>query len=395
MVPDLRDLEIRYPGRPPIGPVTLHVEPGQTLGLAGESGSGKSSLLRAAAARATVPTGYIPQDLLAALSPFLTVDQHFAQAPPTDLLEPLGINTPRLRHAYPHQLSGGERQRVLIALALASNPQLILADEPTAHLDPATESRALRLLANHGAALILASHRESVFRQLACPVHRLTPKPANPPKTTQTPKSTLLTVKNLTKHYFRRDWLLRQTPTIQALNNVSLHIQSGETLVLLGPSGAGKSTLAHCIAGRQKYDSGQINIQAQVQLVPQEPSESLNPRLTVAACLREACGRAEPSQLEELALPADFLSRPTRELSEGQRARVAIARTIAAVPGGLLILDESLSGLDPATRTHVLAHLARQQSQTGLACLLITHDAEIADEIGARTLTMENGRILA
>ncbi len=406
MLLELRDLEIRYPGRPPLGPYSISLAAGQTLGLAGESGAGKSTLLRALAGLhpgTTVPNlpariAYIPQDLLAGLSPFLTVESQLADAAALPLLEPLDLNKPRIRNAYPHQLSGGERQRVLIALALATHPQLILADEPTAHLDPATESRVLSLLKQSGAALLIASHRERVFQQLACPVHRLTPAPTEPPTAPKTlnKNTPVLTIQNLTKQYFQRDWLLRQTPAHTALHNISLTLHTSETLVLLGPSGAGKSTLAHCIAGRETYQQGQLNLTTQTQLVPQEPSESLNPRLTIAACLREACGQAEPAQLEQMALPASLLNRPTRELSEGQRARVAVARAIAAFHNtpGLLILDESLSGLDPATRRHVLHYIHEQQAATGLACLLITHDREIAAGIGARTLTIESGRIV-
>ena len=399
---DLRDLEIHYPGRPALGPYSLSLAAGQTLGLAGESGAGKSTLLRALAGLhpctsiPNLPTriAYIPQDLLAGLSPFLTVESQLADAAALPILEPHGHNKPHIRRADPHQLSGGERQRVLIALALATHPERILADEPTAHLDPATESRVLSLLKQSGAALLIASHRERVFQELACPVHRLTPAPTEPksdpvPNKHSTP---ILTVQNLAKQYFQRDWLLRQTPAHQALHDISLTVNAAEILVLLGPSGAGKSTLARCIAGREDYQHGQLHLYGPTQLVPQEPSESLNPRLTVAACLHEACGRADPVQLEQMALPANFLTRPTRELSEGQRARVAVARAIAAFHNqpGLLILDESLSGLDPATRRHVLRHLRAQQ----VACLLITHDREIAAEAGARTLTMEGGRIV-
>ncbi len=415
MVLALRNVCLSYDQLPVLDGFHLQLGAGEVAGLAGESGCGKSTLLQAMAGmlpanaaitgRLEVPprVGYIPQDLLASLSPFLTVGDQVADVAGSPcnaetLLESLGLMGARLRSSYPHQLSGGERQRVLIALALAGQPDLILADEPTAHLDAATEQLVLRVLLDavrrSGAALLIASHRESVFRQLRCPVHRLTPlvEPA-PLEPHVSSTDAVLDVRGITKDYFRRDWLLRETLRVRALSDVSFSIRAGETVALVGPSGAGKSTLAHCIAGREPWDAGHILLRARVQIVPQEPSESLNPRMTIGECFEEACGHADPAFLEQVALPAAWMPRKTRELSEGQRARVAIARSIAALNGGLLILDESLSGLDPATRRHVLVHLTNVQATTGLGCLLITHDPELAAEVGARAIRLQSGRV--
>ena len=415
MVLALRNVCLSYDQRPVLEGFHLHLGEGQVAGLSGESGCGKSTLLQAMAGmlpanaavtgRLEVPrrAGYIPQDLLASLSPFLSVGDQVAEVAgsPRDaerLLASLGLLGARLRSSYPHQLSGGERQRVLIALALAAKPDLILADEPTAHLDAATEQLVLRVLLDAvqrwGAALLIASHRESVFRQLGCPVHRLTPFVESAPLERSMPRTdAVLDVRGITKDYFRRDWLLRETPRVRALSDVSFSIRAGETVALVGPSGAGKSTLAHCIAGRERWEAGEILLRVRVQIVPQEPSESLNPRMTIGECFEEACGHADPALLAQVALPTAWMPRKTRELSEGQRARVAIARSIAALNGGLLILDESLSGLDPTTRRHVLVHLTNVQAATGLGCLLIAHDPELATELGARTIRLQGGRV--
>ena len=346
---------------------------------------------------------YIPQDVTASLSPFLRVrDQMDPQAEP--LLHAVGLGDPRIGRSYPHQLSGGEKQRVLIAQALAGKANLILADEPTANLDPAAEELVVDLLAKYvrenGAGMLIASHRERVFRRLGCRVHRMTPAGGVAPRRADSRERTpvVVEVRRLSKTYQTRDWLLRHRPSHRALSNVSLAIHEGETLSLRGPSGSGKSTLAKCLAGLLEWDSGTVEWKqgaAGVQIVAQEPSESLNPRFTIGDCLREATGAANPELLERVSLPGSWLGRKVYELSEGQRARVAIARTATALRQGLLILDESLTGLDAVTRRQVLTFLSGLQAKTGIACLLITHDAEVAEEAASRVVLMEKGGLAA
>lgn len=384
--------------------LSLVVGPGEILGLAGESGCGKSSVLRFAAGllagegrrRVDGRVGYVPQDLLASLSPYLTVGEQLRDAGgDAGLLEALGLDAARIGGMYPHMLSGGERQRAVVAMAMGG--RVLLADEPTAHLDAGAEERVLVLLAERvartGAGLLIASHSERVFARLGCAVHRM--KPAAAGERVAPGSGTgrqLLLVEGVRKEYWRRDWRLRTRVDNLALDGVSLTVEAGETVALMGDSGAGKSSLARCIAGREAVTAGSIAVAGPVQLVPQEPSESLNRRMTIGACLREACGRAEAEMLEPLGLPGAWLERRTGELSEGQRARVAIARSVEAVGDGLLILDESLSGLDPATRGAVLAHIGRVQARTGMGCLVITHDPEVAAACATRTVRIARGR---
>ena len=194
---DLRDLSVRYAQRQPVfDPVSIALEAGERIGIAGESGCGKTTLLKAAVGllppdatmigRHTIHgrAGYIPQQGLASLSPFLTVAEQITELTRSvqrtaELLALVGLGSPHFQQAYPHQLSGGERQRVLTVQALAVRPDVIVADEPTANLDPEREAELLELLHRQslesGAAILVASHRELVFRALGCRVHRMTP----------------------------------------------------------------------------------------------------------------------------------------------------------------------------------------------------------------------------
>jgi peptide/nickel transport system ATP-binding protein len=343
-------------------------------------------VLRYVVEHAAGPVGYVPQDLLASLSPFLTVGEQAGAG-----LERVGLA--HLAGSFPHQLSGGERQRVLVAMALGVGTKLIVADEPTAHLDPVSEKMVLGLLRESGATVLVASHQERVFRELGCAVRRMTPLGTAASSPLVAGGEEVLAAREISKSYFRRDWLLRDRLMRRALDAVSLSVRAGETVALTGPSGAGKSTLALCLAGRERVDTGTVFVRGGVQLVQQEPSESLSPWMTVGACFREACGRAAGGLLEEMGMPAAWVLRKTRELSEGQRARVAIGRSLAALEKGVLILDESVSGLDPATRGLVMGQVAKAQARLGLGCLLITHDEEVARECAGRVVRMEGGRI--
>ncbi len=422
-------LTVEYSGRRVLDSLSLEVAAGSRAGVAGESGSGKTTLLKAVAglldsrdARVSGRCdsagriGYIPQEATHSLSPYLRVIDQVAELAKSRkqasaMLQSAGLDR-RRQESYPHQLSGGERQRVLIQQALAMNPSVILADEPTANLDEATEAAMLDQIDDYlqrsRATLLVASHQESVFGRLGCRVHRLTPAPestwSKAPPPASPDSADLLQIDQVTKSYFPRDFFLRRRPGIRALAGVSLKIRAGETIALVGPSGCGKSTLSRCLARRTRWDSGGIQYRGTdlrslpalhgcVQLVQQEPSESLNPRMTVRQALDEASTKRDPALLDRLMLPGAWAGRKVSELSEGQRARIAIARCITALDGGLLILDESLSGLDPVTTRAVAGYIQDVQRETGMACLLTTHRFELAQAVAHRIVRMQEGRV--
>lgn len=405
---ELRDLRLAYGGganhATVLGPFDWTLAHGQRAGLAGESGSGKTTLLELAAGL-RIPgirtvtgsltwTGdpsiaYIPQESSNSLSPFLTALDHVRgvcrdYARSIEILEELGLDENK-HNAYPCQLSGGERQRVLVAMALAANPGFILADEPTANLDPANTALVCNALSNTNAALLVVSHREELFERLGCNgIHRLTPRPNLAHATTLETSTTepILDIRGLRHAHVRRDFWLRTRPTGFALHDISLTIHAKELVTLSGPSGSGKSTLARCI----------IQTHPTAQLVEQEPSNTLNPNQRLAAALHEANPQTDAARaLTEVGLPAAWISRKASELSEGQRARVAIARALAACPeNGLLILDESLSGLDEATERAVLDAIRLAQHERNLGCLVIAHDPRFPAH---RALRMQEGRL--
>ncbi len=416
----LDNLTIRYPEHPVVDSLSMTIQDGDRLGIAGESGSGKTTILAAIAglssqnARITgrIETagkiGYIPQEATNSLSPYLRVIEQVAELAKStqdasSILESLGIDE-RRRRSYPHQLSGGERQRVLIAQALALQPRVILADEPTANLDENTEQMVLDrieiYLAESNAALVIASHQPAVFDWLHCAVHRLSPVPLDEPLAAveRMPPGTdvAVRVEHLSKTYTHRDFFLRSRKAAQAITDLSLTIRPSETVALVGPSGSGKSTLARCLARRDRWDRGDITLSnPAVQLVQQEPSESLNPAWTISQVLREASPDISASLLEKIGLPASWIDRNVSHLSEGQRARIAIARSIAAAGAGLLILDESFASLDPESTRITVRYLREAQRATGMACLIVTHRMDFARAVSHRIVRLEAGRVAA
>jgi peptide/nickel transport system ATP-binding protein len=326
-------------------------------------------------------------------------------------------------------LSGGQRQRVLIAAALAAGPDLLLADEPTTALDLVTQRQILDLLdelvAARGLALLLVSHDEGVIARM-CPhvlvmaagrIVRSGPAAAPSAGGAALPLQAqghpgppaLLTATGVSRHYRLPGGAKRQ-----AVDRVDLMVAPGEAVGLVGGSGSGKSTLVRLLTGLERPDGGVVRLDGRdpaepavprhpVQLVFQDPFDSLDPRWRVGQILAEPLHglRLTPAErhhrvlaaLAEVGLPAEAASRHPHAFSGGQRQRIAIARALVAHPR-LVVLDEPLSALDRPLQEQVLELLAALRRRHGLAYLLVSHDLDIVRRLCSRVLVMAEGRIV-
>jgi peptide/nickel transport system ATP-binding protein len=403
-----------------------------------------------------------------------------------EALEQVRIARPRERyHAYPFELSGGMCQRVVIALALACNPQLLIADEPTTGLDVTTQKAVMDLVTEltrqRGMSTILITHdlglaaaycdrvvvmrqgevvetakSETIFRS---PEHaytrklmRATPRPgmtlrdllpeddaaAARPIVHEAVRAentnVLLSVERLVKEYPRKGvgsslgkLFSRKPPmekeTFRAVDAISFQIMHGESVGLVGESGCGKSTTSMIVMrlldqtdGRIVFDGeniadipaksfARLPLRKRIQMVFQDPTDSLNPRFTAARAIADPIlqlgdirGRgALRARCEELAtqvgLPVELLDRFPHQLSGGQKARVGIARAIALNPD-LIILDEPTAALDVSVQAVVLNLLHDLKQQLGMSYLFVSHDLNVVRLLCDRVIVMRAGQIV-
>lgn len=463
--------------------VSFSIQPGEVVALVGESGSGKTTTAQAIigllAENGHLEQGairlngtdiahwstrqldavrgaqisLIPQDPASSLNPVKTIGEQVAeiinihQRLPrklvrqrvVELLARVGLTHPELRvRQYPHELSGGMKQRVLIAIAIALRPALIIADEPTSALDVTVQKRILDLIdelrQEFGTAVLFVTHdlgvaaeradRLLVFRQgrvqeqgataevLQAPAHEYTRRLfadvsslafAAPPTIVRQAEPAIV-VNQLVKDF---RFAGRGGQVFRALDQVSFSVQRGTTHALVGESGSGKTTLARCLLGFQRPDAGQIIIDGvdftrlkgealrqfrrRIQLVYQNPFASLDPAQTLYQAIEEPLLNFEPvakaeryrrvrELFERVALPAELLTRKPRELSGGQRQRVAIARALILQPR-VLVLDEATSALDVTVQAQILRLLEQLQRELGLTYLFISHDLATVRQI--------------
>ncbi|MGP8122466.1 MAG: dipeptide ABC transporter ATP-binding protein, partial [Xanthobacteraceae bacterium] len=369
-----------------------------------------------------------------------------------EMLDLVGIAEPARRaREYPHQLSGGMRQRVMIAIALACNPKLLIADEPTTALDVTTQRQILTLIRDlqkqHGTAVLFITHDMGVVAEiadqvavmrrgrivetgplrqiLAAPEQEYTRKllssvPSLVPRAARVSASApvVLDTTELTKTYRERS-LLGGVRQVAAAENVTLTLRQGCTLGIVGESGSGKSTVARCIVRLIEPTSGGIRLvgreisnlsrrllqphRKHIQMVFQDPYRSLNPRLTVGETITEGPINFGASRADALAkardllrlvdLPTDAIARYPHQFSGGQRPRIAIARALAMEPV-VLVADEAVSALDVSVQAQVLALLDEIRVRLGIALLFITHDLRVAAQICDDVMVMQNGRIV-
>jgi peptide/nickel transport system ATP-binding protein len=463
--------------------VSFTLQPGEVVALVGESGSGKTTTAQAIigllAENGRLEQGairlngtdiahwssrqldavrgaqisLIPQDPASSLNPVKTIGEQVAeiinihqrlprrlvQLRVVELLTRVGLSHPELRaRQYPHELSGGMKQRVLIAIAIALRPALIIADEPTSALDVTVQKRILDLIdelrQEFGTAVLFVTHdlgiaaeradRLLVFRQgrvqeqgqtaevLQAPAHDYTrrlfadvPSLATfaPPAIVRKAEPAIV-VNELVKDF---RFAGRGGQALRALDRVSFSVQRGTTHALVGESGSGKTTLARCLLGFQRPDAGQIIIDGvdftqlkgealrqfrrRIQLVYQNPFASLDPAQTLYQAIEEPLLNFDPvakaeryrrvrELFERVALPAELLTRKPRELSGGQRQRVAIARALILQPR-VLVLDEATSALDVTVQAQILRLLQQLQQELGLTYLFISHDLATVQQI--------------
>ena len=493
----IKDLSITLPKNADrkfaVEDVNLEVHKGEILCVVGESGSGKSvmtsAILNEVPGSLNITSGSIEfdnQDILklpqkelnelrgarismiyqepmAALNPSIRVgkqvDEVFALHRPeikaTDrktetlkLLEQMKLPTPeRIYSSYAHQVSGGQCQRIVIAMALACNPDILIADEPTTALDVTTQAEILRLISDlkeiYNNTIIFITHDFGVVADIADRIvvmcqgkiieegqkEEILMRPKEPYtqllvdampllETTRTPDQSRtdepsVEVDNLHKIYKTRGG------QVHALNDASFVLRNGETLGVVGESGSGKSTLAKTLIRLEEPTSGSVNIRQEnflslsgadlissrqkIQMIFQDPFGSLNPSQTVGFMLMrslelqgedpvEAKARSL-KLLQQVGLGDQAFNRKPRNFSGGQRQRIGIARALSMGPD-VVVADECVSALDLSVQKQVLLLLNDLQSTYKMAIIFITHDLRVAAQVSDYITVMEKGKMV-
>lgn len=499
---DVQDLQVRFGSHaaPTLKGVSFQLHRGECLALVGESGSGKSVTSRTLAgltgAGAQVQAsrlafagqdlrqfdertwrkvrgaqiGFVMQDALGSLDPLRPVGKEIAEplhlhtdldrgqreARVIELLRAVGVPEPELRaRQFPYQLSGGLRQRALIASAIACNPRLLIADEPTTALDTTVQAQVLALLESlrgESTAMLIVSHDLAVVSRLANrvavmhngiiveqgsvddvlhdPQHPYTqyllragravhfrrtqgaartPLAIVPSQAEHAPP--LLRVNALSKAFKGPDGTLRTV-----VNQVSLQLRRGKTLGIVGESGSGKTTLTRMILGLETPDSGEIQIKGQpwlslsavekrqlrrsIQVVFQDPLSSFDPRYNVRRVLSEALDVAGHKRSEWTARAEELLALVHLDAALLERRPIELSggqrQRIAiaralAAQPQILVCDEPVSALDVSVQAQILELLDDLKQRLGLACLFISHDLGVINHVCDDVLVMKDG----
>ncbi len=497
----IRDLRIALPPGAErayaVDGISFDLKPGEIVCVVGESGSGKSmcahALMGLLPGSVAIETGEILfegnnllaldedgwrdlrgrrvamvfQEPMTALNPLMRVgDQMMEMFEAHGLLSPrerrqkalglareVGLPDPeRIVRAYPHQLSGGQRQRAMIAMALALEPAVLVADEPTTALDVTTQAQILKLIRDlqrsRNMAVMFITHDFGVVADIADrvvvlrhgkiveqgtakavfsdPQHAYTrallaavPSMIPPLRTPLIDRGKAVEVIGLDKTYVTAGGWFRPDRTVQAANEVNFSILQGETLGLVGESGSGKSSVARLVMRLIGADRGTIRIgdidltqlegqalrdqRRRIQMIFQDPFASLNPRRKVGQIISDGpiAHGTDPKQarqrardlLDMVGLDAGAMERYPHEFSGGQRQRIGIARALALDPE-ILVADEAVSALDVSVQAQVLNLLEDLKTRLRLSMLFITHDLRVAAQICDRIAVMQRGVIV-
>lgn len=500
----IKHLSILFGDKIVVDDVSFDIKQGQCVGLVGESGSGKS--LTALAIIQLLPImarvsrhsdisfqhndvqnnllnyseqqmrhirgkriGMIFQDAMSAFNPVFTIGNQIDEVITThlklskkqakkktfDLLEETCIHdVARVYRCYPHQISGGMRQRAMIAMALACEPSILIADEPTTALCATIQAQIIDLLKklqkSRDMTLLFISHDLAVVSYLAddivvlqngkivehAPAQQFfaSPKHAyskqliaaipshNQVGQVENTRKPMLTVENLKVYFPIRKGIFKRTKAyVKAVDDVCFQIKPQQTLALVGESGSGKTTTGKSLLKLLNVHSGKIILEndditrlsqrrmlakrSDIQIIFQDPYASLNPRMMVADCLAEGliaqkkCRNRNQALaiidewLEKVELPLDSKWRYPHEFSGGQRQRICIARALVLEPK-LLVLDEPTSSLDVSIQMQILNLLIKLQQQLSLAYLLITHNLSVVNYMAHRIAVMYKGKIV-
>ena len=484
-----------------IDDVSFMLNKGEILGLVGESGSGKSLLCRSIVRLlpSSILTisggsvmlgdtdlvrvseadmlevrggkiGMIFQNPTSHLDPVMSVgdqivegirfhkglDKVAARAAAIDIMAQVGFTDPSRQYgSYPHEFSGGMRQRAMIAVALACDPDILIADEPTTALDVTIQAQILQLLMDirdqRGLSIILITHDLGVVAQTCDRIavmrhgklleqgeksnildhprdpytrnliasHPSLPDTAAIQTSASSLEAPLLTVSDLHVRYPIAGGFLKGR-TMSALKGVSLSVNAGETVGIVGESGSGKSTLARAILGLTPIAEGSVTfggmtlssghkealpaLRRDAAMVFQDPFNSLNPRMTVGETLTEVLrvqGKVEaariPERIRELldlvGLDQSFVGRKPRSLSGGQCQRAGIARALAVDPK-MIIADECIAALDVTIQAQIVDLFRELKSKMQLTLLFIAHDLAVVRNLCERVIVMYHGEIV-
>ena len=475
--------------------LSLSIKKGETIAIVGESGSGKSTtalsilgllpyplafhnngsikfknteLLNATGKKIQRIRGFnvsmIFQEPMMSLNPLHTIKKQIKESliihtklsnaqmniRVLELLDLVGLNNVHQHlDKYPHQLSGGQRQRVMISIAIANNPDLLIADEPTTALDVTIQLQILKLLKaiqkKLGMSILLITHDLNIVKHMAKYVHimnngriiefgkvkdvltkpkkvytkgLLKAQPKNLSRNASfSPGPEILSIKDLKVYFPIKKGLFKRTINhFKAVDGISLFLNKGTTLGIVGESGSGKTSLAQAIlklipsTGDIFFNKENLNIKnnfnrRQLQFVFQDPYSSLSPRLSVYEIIAEGLevnniGMNYQERkilvlraLKDVGMKAESMTKYPHEFSGGQRQRISIARAIILKPQ-IIILDEPTSALDMNTQLQIINLLIKLQNTRKLSYIFISHDLKVVRALADNVAIMKDGKIV-